>query len=200
MISSANRTLRMTQTAILAAVTCILSYFMIPLAGLEISLAPLPIVIAAVMLGIKSSTFLGAVFGLISYLTCFTGQSAFGTLLIAENYGALRAFFVCVPTRILMGFLAGVIFTALKKKSTPAAVTCASVAAPVLNTVFFLGTLLLFFYKGVTLQGFMTSENLGSIWGLLIFLAGINAIVECCVCILLGGPISYALLRYQNRK
>ena len=105
-------------------------------AGLEITLIVIPVAVGAVTLGPAAGAILGGVFGITSFIQCF-GMSAFGTLLLGVN--PVFTFLVCVPTRILDGWLTGLIYAGLKKTKIPSAgsVTLASLCCPLLNTTFF---------------------------------------------------------------
>ena len=72
-------------------------------------------------------------------------MSQFGALLLGIN--PFLTFLVCVPTRILMGWLTGLIYHGLRKTKIPSAasVTIASLCCPLLNTTFFMGTLVTLF-------------------------------------------------------
>ncbi len=199
---SSHRTLKMTETAILTALTIILTLFSLKIGPLEMTLAPIPVMVGAALLGPAVGTALGACFGVTSFLMCF-GLSPFGALLLSENW--FLAFLVCVPTRTLMGFLCGMIYrwlspAAASMQKRTVAGTVAALSAPVLNTAFFLGTLLLFFYHGATLQGMMAGNGIAGVWGLLIFLAGINALVEAIVCTVCGAAVTIAMKEYVEKQ
>ena len=147
--------------ALLAAIELVLAYT--PLgyfrtAGLEISFLMIPVTLGAILLGPTCGAILGGIFGLTSFGTCF-GSSAFGAALLAIN--PALTFIVCVPTRILAGWLTGLIFKALYNMESRRVVAggaedsdrahwfsfgCASLAGPILNTVFFMGSLVACFY------------------------------------------------------
>ena len=96
--------------ALLAAIELVLAYT--PLgyfrtAGLEISFLMIPVTLGAILLGPTCGAILGGIFGLTSFGTCF-GSSAFGAALLAIN--PALTFIVCVPTRILAGWLTGPIY------------------------------------------------------------------------------------------
>lgn len=82
-------------------------------AGLEITLIVVPVAVGAVTLGPTAGAILGGVFGITSFIQCF-GMSQFGALLLGIN--PFLTFLVCVPTRILMGWLTGLIYHGLRKQ------------------------------------------------------------------------------------
>ena len=97
-------------------------------------------------------------------------------------------FLVCVPTRTLMGWLSGVIFQAVKKVDKTRTVA-------ILNTIFFMGMLILCFWNAEGFQAFVQA-NVGtglSIGGFLIAMVGVNGAVEAPVACVAGGAISKAV-------
>ena len=66
-----------------------------------------PVIVGAIVMGPASGAILGGVFGCISFWECF-GRSQFGAMLLGIN--PIYTFLVCVPTRILAGWLCGVAF------------------------------------------------------------------------------------------
>ena len=82
-------------------------------AGLEITLIVVPVAVGAVTLGPTAGAILGGVFGITSFIQCF-GMSQFGALLLGIN--PFLTFLVCVPTRILMGWLTGLIIMDYEKQ------------------------------------------------------------------------------------
>ncbi len=200
-LTSHEKNLRMTQLAILTAITALLSFFMLPIAGVfELTLAMIPVAIGAILLGPVAGTCLGGVFGICSYIQCF-GISAFGTMLFTEN--PFFAFLVCVPTRILMGFLVAVIYKGVHKlflkfeeKHHSFSVSVASLSAPVLNTVFFLGMFALLYINGASWTSVAAGKNAQGLWQVLFAMAGINAIVEIAVCAVIGSAVVIAVQQY----
>ena len=85
---------------------------MIKMPGLEITLLMVPVIVGAIGMGPASGAILGGVFGCISFWECF-GRSQFGAVLLGIN--PIYTFLVCVPTRILAGWLCGVAFKGLNK-------------------------------------------------------------------------------------
>ncbi len=189
------KTLQLTLNALFIALIVLLQftplgYFKI--GPLEFSLLTLPVVLAAMLLGTWSGLLMGCVFGLTSFIQCF-GASPFGAALLAVN--PVYTFLVCVLPRALMGFLAGLLFQALTKRRTaPAFWTFAvtSLAAALMNTVFFMTTLLALFSRSDYLQSMINGQNL------LVFAAlfvGIQSLVEAGVCTILGTALGKGLWR-----
>ncbi len=164
----------------------------IPVGPLTLTILTLPVAVGACLLGPWGGLFLGAMFGLSSFLTCF-GIDATGTLLLGEN--AFFTFITCMVPRLLCGFLPALLFRALDKRDRShifsASLSCLAVA--VLNTVLFLSCMWLFFSDVWTGQGFQ------NIWLFFVACAGVNALVEAASNLFIGGAIVKALLAVQKR-
>ena len=151
-----------------------------------------PVAVGAVTLGPKAGAVLGGIFGITSYIQCF-GMSPFGAMLLSIN--PLFTFLVCVPTRILMGWLTGLFYQAflkwgsLKRISLPLANLC----CPLLNTLFFMGTLTVFFYQSDYVQGIAASLGAKNPLVFILLFVGVNGLVEAAACFVVGSAVSQAL-------
>ena len=178
------------EMALLVAIILLMAFTpigYIKTAGLEITLIVIPVAVGAVTLGPTAGAILGAVFGVTSFIQCF-GMSAFGTILLGVN--PVLTFLVCVPTRILDGWLTGLIYQGLRKTALPSqvSVTIASLCCPLLNTTFFMGALVTLFAP--------TMREMFGMTKVIPFIAtfvGINGVVEAAVCFVLGTAIAVAL-------
>ena len=111
----------LTQLSVLLALELILAYtplgYLRVLPGLEISFLMIPVALGAMLLGPAAGAVLGGAFGLTSFGTCF-GASTFGATLLAVD--PLLTFLTCVPTRLLAGWLTGLLFRVLSRRSSRA--------------------------------------------------------------------------------
>lgn len=154
---------------------------------LEITLIVIPVAVGAVTLGPAAGAILGGVFGITSFIQCF-GMSAFGTMLLGIN--PALTFLVCVPTRILEGWLTGIIYRGLCKSPLPSgvSVTLANLCCPLLNTTFFMGALVTLFAGTMREQFGMTK-----VIPFIAMFVGINGVIEALVCFVIGAAVSGAL-------
>ena len=162
---------------IFAAIIAIVSFTPLRTLGLEITFSMVPVAIGAIAFGPTVGAVLGGVFGLVSFLQCF-GYSPFGAVLLSID--PLLTAIVCIPTRILAGLIAGLVFKAMNKggKLTSAAYPTAALLAPLLNTVFFMGTLVLCFYNTEYIQGFVNMLGAANPFTFIILFTGVNGLVE----------------------
>lgn len=204
----------LTQLSVLLALELLLAYtplgYLRVLPGLEISFLMIPVTLGAMLLGPAAGAILGGAFGLTSFGTCF-GASAFGAALLAVN--PLFTFLTCVPTRILAGWLAGLLFRALARpraagnfETEPAAAPpapgyafgAAALAGPVLNTLLFTGALVLFFYNTEFIQGFVATLGAANPLMFMALFVGMQGLVEAAVGFAVSGVLGrtvYAALR-----
>lgn len=161
--------------------------------GLEITLIVVPVTVGAVTLGPAAGAVLGAVFGITSFIQCF-GMSPFGAVLLGIN--PFSTFIVCVVSRVLMGWLTGLIYQGLQKVKPvrKISVVIANLCGPLLNTFFFMGTLIGLFYQTEYIQGLAESMGASNALAFVVAFVGVNGVVEAAVCFVVGSAVSKALL------
>lgn len=187
--------LKMAQMAVLTAIILIMSFT--PLGylrtgGLEISLITIPVVIGSMIIDPFAGALLGGVFGFTSFYQCF-GLSPFGAALLSIN--PFLTFLVCVPTRILMGFLTGILFKILQKIDITHTVSyfVGGLAGAFFNTLFFMCTLILCFWNSEYIQSINSSLGNLNIFLFIFAFVGINGLLELPASCIAGGVISKAL-------
>ena len=194
---TSKKVLLLTQTAILTAIIFLMSFTPIgylKVGFVEITFLVIPVAVGAILLGPAVGTFLGFMFGVSSFIQCFTG-SFFGAALLSIN-PVFTALFCIVP-RTLMGFLASVIFRGMYKATKKGNVSCAvaSLSASVLNTLLFILFLILFFGRSDYISTMMqTTFNTDSILLFSLLFVGWNGLIEAITCTVIGFGISAVLL------
>ena len=178
--------MRLVLTALLTALIIVMAFT--PLGylksgAIEITFIPVPIVIGAVLLGPAGGAFLGAVFGITSFIQCF-GMSTFGVALFSVS--PLRTAIVCIVPRILMGWLTALIFKAV-------AYLVASISGPILNTVLFTSTLLLLFSDAPIILQLKETFGATNVFAFAAAFVGINGLIEAATCSVLGTALCKAL-------
>ena len=191
---------KLTVLAVLSAIVAVISFIPLKTMGLEITFSMVPIAVGAILYGPIAGAVLGCVFGVVSFLQCF-GYSQFGALLLSEN--AFYALLVCVPTRVLAGFITGAVSSGMRKGNRAVNelrfIVC-SLIAPILNTVFFMSALVAFFYNGETIQHFVEILGAANPFIFIILFVGINGLVEIIAGFIIAYPVSrgvyYGLRNY----
>lgn len=187
---------KLTLTAVLTALTVIISFLPIKTLGFEITLTVIPIAVGAIIGGKYIGLFLGTAFGITSFLQCL-GYSPLGVILLSVN--PFFTFLVCVPTRMLAGFLTGLICEGVTKtnesneKVALIAKLLACVAMPILNTLFFMGTLVICFYNTSEIQYYVELLGATNPFTFVILFVGLNGLIEIIAGIVISFPLVKAL-------
>lgn len=183
-----NKTKRLVMTALFAAIVVVLQYLgsFIHFGVFSISLVLVPIVIGAALCGPLCGAVLGFVFGLVVLISgdagAFLVVNPLGTVLTVLVKGAAA------------GYMAGLVYTLVSKKSENLAVICAALVCPVTNTGLFLVGCLLFFMETITMWAGGTNVGTFMITGLV----GMNFIFETMVNIVLS-PVIVRLLKASKK-
>lgn len=184
----------MVELALMVAIILLMSFT--PLGyvrtpGLSITLLTIPVAVGAIILGPKGGTVCGAAFGLTSFSQSFT--TAFGTMMLSIS--PVGTFITTVVTRTLEGLLCGLIFSALYKniKTRRFSYYIASLACPVLNTVLFMSSLILFFYHTEYIQNMAAALGAANPFLFVVAFVGLQGAVEAVVCFLAASVISRTL-------
>ena len=196
-----DKTRRLVYMAILIAIILVMAFTplgYLKTAGLEITFIQVPVIVGAILMGPTAGAILGGVFGLTSFIQCF-GLSTFGAALLEIN--AVYTFILCFFSRVLMGWLTGLIFRALQKVDRTKFVSYAvtSLAAPILNTVFFVGGMILLFGSSSYIQGLMAEAGAANLLSFAVAFVALNGVIEAAACFLLGTAISKALASALKR-
>ena len=190
-------TLRLCELALLVAVEIIMGFT--PLGFLQLgiiaaSLLTIPVAIGAILLGPAESTLLGLVFGLISFAKGFTSTGLMTRAMYAASLSG--SFIVSVGGRVLMGLCTGLLVQAVRKLSkNQGLLSCiaGSFAAPVLNTVFYMGLLMLLFYHNEYIQNMVTTTGITNPILLIGAMVGIQAVIEAITCGIISTAVGKAL-------
>ncbi len=191
---SRSRTTFMVKLALMVAIIFVmafspLGYLRTP--GLTITFLTVPVAVGAIILGPTAGAICGGAFGLTSAIMALTGGSAFSAALLQINpFGLL--FTLLVP-RILEGWLCGLIFAALKKVSKNGAFVIASLSCPLLNTLLFMSSLVLFFFHTEYIQNITSGLGTSNPLFFVVLFVGIQGAIEAVVCTILGSAVSRAL-------
>ena len=186
---SMNQTQRIVLMALFTALTAVLSYFggFIKIGGLaSISLTLIPVVLGSALCGAKAGAWLGAVSGVVFFLTAdaafWFGLSIPGTVITVLVKG------------IAAGLAAGIVYKLLEKYNRYVAVLVSAVVCPIVNTGIFLLGCLIFFMD--TVRGGAAGEGMGVFGYLIVAFVGLNFVFELVVNIVL----SPAILKIINLK
>lgn len=192
----------MTETAILIAITLLMG--LTPLGTLRtpflsVSLVTLPVAIAAMLIGPMGAFICATVFGLTSLFNAVTGQS--GLLSALFQISPFGVFVTAVIARMLMGICDGYIFKGLRRLTKrPVIYYLTGLAAPLLNTLFFMGSLVLFFYNSDYIKGMAQKLGAANPMAFVVALVGTQGLIEAAAGCLLGGTVGFLVAKALHRR
>ena len=190
------KTLALAQNAILTALIVLMAFTPIgylPLGPVKMTFIMVPVAVGAITLGEKSGAFLGLVFGITSFVQCF-GLDLFGTTLFGIN--PVYTFIMCIVPRVLMGYLCGVIYKFIARKKRKLALVIASFFAPVLNTVFFMSLLMIFFGNSDYIIGI---RNGAELLPFLVAFVGLNGVMEIVTTTVVAPPVASVIKKATQK-
>ena len=190
----------LTQLALLVAILLVMNYT--PLGYLQVgplsaSLLSLPVAIGAMTMGPTAGALLGAVFGITSFLQAMEGKSLLSAAMF--NASPVGTFVVCVVSRVLMGLCAALLFKELCKLLPKQEKFCCFAGAlltAVLNTVFFMGALVLLFYDLPYVQELEQGMGATNVLMFVVLFVGVQAIVEWVLCCLVAGAVTVPVRKF----
>lgn len=160
---------------------------------LSITLNIIPVAIAALTMGPVGGAAAGAVFGLTSFLQCvgIGLPSPFGVALFGIN--PIFTIITCFVPRILDGFLLGYINKFVSDVSNSIVSSfITGFAAALLNTVFFMTSLMVLFGKTSLIMDMRGEMN---VIAFMCAFVGINAVFEIVASTIVTGGVGTALLK-----
>lgn len=173
---------------------------MIPLPGQYASIMTVPVAVGAMMLGPLAGGVLGGVMGCISFYTAI--KTGFSTLFLAGYTGGIVVVLSFVNTiipRILMGICVGWVYRAASRldRGNTISYYIGGIAAPLLNTLFYMTVLVLIFLNAPTLQALLGEELMAKFQdNILLFVAayvGVQALIEAALGCVISGSVCKAL-------
>ena len=104
----------------------------------------------------------------------------------------VHTFILCVVTRTLVGFLTGVLFLVLKKIDRKR-IWCyfaGGLLAPMMNTIFFMGYIVLFFYQTEFVQNLASTKGAVNPLMFVILVVGVQGLIEWATGLVIGGSVA----------
>ena len=172
----------------------------VPVGPLYMSFLTLPIAVAAIIIGPAGGAITGAVFGLVSFKDALTGGSVMTSTLLGVS--PIHTFILCVVTRTLMGFLTGVVYSLVKKfdHKRTWSLFVGSIAAPLLNTLLFMGYICLVFYHTDYVQNLVNTLGVSNPFSFVVALVGLQGLIEAVAVGVVGGIVCKALSAFLGRQ
>lgn len=196
----------LTGVALMAAIVILLANTplgMIQLPIIKATTVHIPVIIGAVLFGPMAGAILGGVFGICSLVSNTVAPTllsfAFSPFLSMTGLvGALKAIWIAVGCRILIGIVAGWFWILMKKCAVGSriALILTGFVGSMTNTVFVMGSIYLLLareYAGVK------NVAVQAVWGLIIGTVTASGIPEAIAAAVLTLAIGEALFHVRNK-
>lgn len=192
----------LTQLALLVAVEMVMKTIglgSVPVGPLYMSFLTVPIAVGAIILGPMAGMILGGVFGFVSFLDAIKGASVMTSNLLAVS--PVHTFVLCFGTRVFMGLCVGLVYLGMTKLCEKSTVNCfvTSLSAPLLNTLFFMGYIVLAFYQTEYIQSLVSAKGAVNPVMFVVLLVGFQGVVEALVCSVAGTAVAGGVKRAMGR-
>lgn len=164
---------------------------------LNVTLLTIPVAIGAILLGPLAGTILGAVFGATSFMQPMSPMIA-----AFIPISVVHTIVMCVCMRALMGFCVGWVFRFFQKidKKDIFCYFGASFFTAFLNTLFFMGYLILAFYQTDYVAERIAKLGAMNPFHFVILFVGVNGLFELATTTIIGGSVSKGVDYALNRK
>ena len=189
----------LTRLALLVAIELVMKAVglgSVPVGPLYMSFLTLPIAVGAITMGPAAGAILGGVFGAVSFYDAATGASARPAALFQVS--PVNTFILCVGMSVLMGLCTGLIFNAVKNFDKPGtwSYILSAMCAPALNTLFFMGYIVLAFYGCDYVQNLVSVKGAANPLMFVVLLVGVQGVAEFLVSGILGGIVARAVHKF----
>lgn len=197
----------MAAVAVFAAIIVVLANTplgMIPLVVTKATTVHIPVILGAILLGPTAGGILGGVFGICSVIsntmTPALTSFAFSPFLSTTGVpGAMKALWVSVGCRILVGVVAGWLWKFLRKRNVNswASLPLVGFVGSMVNTVLVMGSIYVLFAQQYAAAKDVARE---AVFGLVMTTVAFNGIPEALAAAVLVAAIGKALLRVTRTQ
>ena len=197
----------MAAVAMFAAIIVVLANTplgMIPLVVTKATTVHIPVILGAILLGPTAGGILGGVFGIcsviINTMTPALTSFAFSPFLSTTGVpGAMKALWVSVGCRILIGVVAGWLWKFLRKRNVNswASLPLVGFVGSMVNTVLVMGSIYVLFAQQNAAAKDVARE---AVFGLVMTTVAFNGIPEALAAAVLVAAIGKALLRVTRTQ
>lgn len=207
MVKRKHDTRWMVGVALMAAIVILLANTplgMIPLPVTKATTVHVPVILGSVMLGPMAGAILGGVFGICSVISNTITPSltsfAFSPFMSTTGIvGAVKALWISVGCRILIGVVAGWLWIMLKKLkvSNSVALPIVGFVGSMSNTIFVMSSIYI-----LLAEQYAQAKNVGvsAVMGLVMGTVAVNGIPEAFVALILVTAIGLALLKMFKKE
>ena len=167
----------------------------IPVGPLNMTLTMIPIAIGAMLLGPFAGAVLGAFYGFTSLYDAITGASVMTGFFF--QISPINTIILCVVLRALVGYLTGLLFKLYHRadKHHTACYFLGGLTAPVLNTLLFMGYIVLVFYRTDFIQERVATLGAANPLMFVVLSVGVQGVVEALTGMIIGGVVAKGVAR-----
>ena len=172
----------------------------IPVGPLNMTLTMIPIAIGAMLMGPLAGGILGLVYGFTSLYDAVSGASAMTAFFF--QISPIHTIILCVVLRTIVGAATGWIFLLVRKidRTKTICYFVGGLAAPVLNTLLFMGYIVVFFYQTEFVQNLVASLGARNPLMFVVLLVGVQGLLEAAAGLVIGGGVAKAVARAIKRN
>lgn len=183
----------MTELALLVAIVLVMKVTgltSIPVGPLVMSFATVPIAVCAMLMGPLAGGILGMIYGFTSFYDAITGKSVMTGIFF--QLSPFHTFILCVGMRVLVGVCAGWLFRLFHKvdRSKTVSYFLGGLCTPLLNTLFFMGYIVLVFYGSDYVQERVATLGASGPLMFVILSVGVQGLIEAIVGAVVGGALT----------
>ena len=171
----------------------------IPVGPLNMTLTMVPIAIGAMLLGPLAGAVLGMFYGFTSLYDAVSGASVMTGIFF--QISPVNTVILCVGMRILVGAATGWLFQLFRKVDSKR-VWCyfaGGLAAPLINTILFMGYIVLVFYRTDFVQERVAALGASGPLMFVILSVGIQGLVEAVTGCVVGGAVAKGVAHALKR-
>ena len=189
----------LTRVALLVAIELVMKLVglgSVPMGPLYMSFLTLPIAVGAICLGPAAGLILGGVFGAFSLYDAVSGAG--GMTAAFFNVSPVHTVILTVGTRMLMGLCCALLYRLVRRADRRGLVSyfVGAISAPLLNTLFFMGYIVLAFYSCDYVQNLVSVKGAANPLMFVVLLVGVQGVAEFLVSGILGGIVARAVAKY----
>jgi uncharacterized membrane protein len=204
--NSKQKTRWLVSVAMFAAIIVLLAFTplgLIPVSFIKATTIQIPVVIGAVLLGPLAGAVLGGVFGICSMVNATIAPTpmsfAFSPAMAMNGAGAVKAVWIALGCRILIGVVAGWLWRAFKKVKLPdiPALAITGAAGAMTNTALVMGSIYVLLAKEYAQS---IGKSVGAVFKIIMSVVAVNGIPEAIVTAIIVMIVGKALLAMRKRS
>ena len=172
----------------------------IPVGPLNMTLTMIPIAIGAMLMGPLAGGVLGMIYGFTSLYDAISGGSPMTSFFF--QISPVHTFILCVVLRTIVGIATGWLFRLIRKvdRTNTICYFIGGLAAPVFNTLLFMGYIVIVFYQTEFIQNTVAKLGATNPIMFIVLLVGVQGLLEALAGLVLGGSVAKAVAHALKRK